>query len=239
MYLLRMVEALAALLGHARFHALVAAYVTAHPSRSYTLNRLGDALPDDLAARARHPREHALADLARLEHAIGTAFDAAPAERLDAAALAEASAGGWEALRLQPQPGLRLVRTRTDPGVALDALRAGERVRTPPRRWTHTVVFRVGDDAARAPRAVSPRAVVRPDSLLEGEVSTFSTRENLVCSPFAPRPSRRANVAHFLCGPSGPSWSTPKRRRRRSKRAPPLGTARDRSIVARTLLSPA
>ena len=149
MYLLRMVEALAALLGHARFHALVAAYVTAHPSRSYTLNRLGDALPDDLAARARHPREHALADLARLEHAIGTAFDAAPAERLDAAAVAEASAGGWEALRLQPQPGLRLVRTRTDPGVALDALRAGERVRTPPRRWTHTVVFRVGDDAAR------------------------------------------------------------------------------------------
>ena len=45
----------------------------------------------------------------------------------------------------------------------------------------------------------TPWVVVRPDSLLDGEVSRFSTHENLVSSLFAPRTSRMANVARFLC----------------------------------------
>jgi hypothetical protein len=53
MYLLRMVEALendypalAHFLGQDAFADLVTRYVAAHPSRSYTLNRLGSALPE-------------------------------------------------------------------------------------------------------------------------------------------------------------------------------------------------
>lgn len=41
--------------------------------------------------------------------------------------------------------------------------------------------------------------VVRPDSLLEGEVSEYTVHEGLVNSLFAPGRTRMANVAHFMC----------------------------------------
>jgi hypothetical protein len=41
--------------------------------------------------------------------------------------------------------------------------------------------------------------VVRPDSLLEGEVSEYALHEGLVSSLFAPASTSRANVAHFMC----------------------------------------
>jgi hypothetical protein len=42
-------------------------------------------------------------------------------------------------------------------------------------------------------------AVVRPDSLLEGEVSQYSLHEGLVNSLLAPGSTNMANVAHFMC----------------------------------------
>jgi uncharacterized protein YbjT (DUF2867 family) len=42
-------------------------------------------------------------------------------------------------------------------------------------------------------------AVVRPDSLLEGEVSGYALHEGLVNSLFAPGSTSMANVAHFMC----------------------------------------
>jgi hypothetical protein len=42
-------------------------------------------------------------------------------------------------------------------------------------------------------------AVVRPDSLLDGEVSEYTVHEGLVSSLFAPGQTRMANVAHFMC----------------------------------------
>jgi nucleoside-diphosphate-sugar epimerase len=41
--------------------------------------------------------------------------------------------------------------------------------------------------------------VVRPDSLLEGEVSEYAVHEGLVNSLFAPGRTNMANVAHFMC----------------------------------------
>lgn len=41
--------------------------------------------------------------------------------------------------------------------------------------------------------------VVRPDSLLEGEVSEYALHEGLVNGLFAPGRTRMANVAHFMC----------------------------------------
>ena len=77
MYLLRMVEALEAdypalrhLLGEEPFAELVEDYVQAYPSRSYTLNRLGDHLPQFLLDRQTHPHAGLLHELARLELAI-------------------------------------------------------------------------------------------------------------------------------------------------------------------------
>lgn len=42
-------------------------------------------------------------------------------------------------------------------------------------------------------------AVVRPDSLLPGDVSEYTSHEGLVNSLFAPGSTSRANVAHFMC----------------------------------------
>jgi hypothetical protein len=41
--------------------------------------------------------------------------------------------------------------------------------------------------------------VVRPDSLLEGEVSEYALHEGLVNGLFAPGSTNMANVAHFMC----------------------------------------
>jgi hypothetical protein len=42
-------------------------------------------------------------------------------------------------------------------------------------------------------------AVVRPDTLLEGDVSEYTLHENLVSSLFRPDSTTMANVAHFMC----------------------------------------
>ena len=42
-------------------------------------------------------------------------------------------------------------------------------------------------------------AVIRPDSLLEGEVSEYTLHEGLVNSLFAPGSTNMANVAHVMC----------------------------------------
>jgi hypothetical protein len=40
---------------------------------------------------------------------------------------------------------------------------------------------------------------VRPDSLLEGDVSEYTVHEGLVSSLFSPGATNMANVAHFMC----------------------------------------
>lgn len=83
MYLLRMSEALesdypalARHLGEDAFGHLVSDYVAAHPSQSYTLNRLGDYLPDFLKTWGPARWRPVRSDLARVERAISHVFDA-------------------------------------------------------------------------------------------------------------------------------------------------------------------
>jgi nucleoside-diphosphate-sugar epimerase len=42
-------------------------------------------------------------------------------------------------------------------------------------------------------------AAVRPDTLLEGDISEYTLHEGLVSSLFAPDSTNMANVAHFMC----------------------------------------
>ena len=53
-------------------------------------------------------------------------------------------------------------------------------------------------------------AVVRPDTLLEGDVSEYTVHEGLVSSLFAPGQTSMANVAHFMCElvTSPKTWAT-------------------------------
>ncbi len=69
--------ALRAVVGPRAFEALSIAYLTAHPSRSFSLRNLGSQLPAWLAADPhRAGRRHRLAvDVARIEWAFVEAFD--------------------------------------------------------------------------------------------------------------------------------------------------------------------
>jgi hypothetical protein len=150
MYMLRMVDALAAdypglqhFLGDERFRELVREYVRVHPSRSYTLNRLGDHLPEFVRTQAKLPRAAFCVDLARLELAMTEAFDAEETPPLSGEEIASVPAEAWAAARLRPVASLRLLALRYPAAAWLDTLR-DETHEHPPlrRRDTFVLVYR-------------------------------------------------------------------------------------------------
>jgi hypothetical protein len=99
--------ALRAIVGSIRFEALSIAYLTDHPSRSFSLRNLGSSLVEWLDA---HPeftgRRHALAlDLARIEWAFVESFDLADRTPLTLEQVAALDADS----ELSLQPHLRLM----------------------------------------------------------------------------------------------------------------------------------
>jgi len=133
MYLLRMLEALEAdypalahFLGHERFRDLVHGYVQAFPSRCYTLNRLGDHLPEYLGDAPDVPRRAFCQDLARLELAVTEAFDAPETPPLDEAAIAQVAPDAWDRARLVPVASLRLLALRYPASEYLETVRSDD-----------------------------------------------------------------------------------------------------------------
>ncbi len=115
MYLLRMVEALendfpavAHLLGTKAFRELVTAYVASHPSRSYSLNRLGDRFPEFVRTWRGARRRAFAADLARLEALVTAVFDAPESPAWPAEEIARIPEDAWEGAVLEPIAALRL-----------------------------------------------------------------------------------------------------------------------------------
>lgn len=151
MYLLRMDEALASdypglqhFLGERRFFELVRGYVQAFPSRHYSLNRLGDHLPEYLAG-ASLPRREFCHDLARLELAVTEVFDAEETPPLAEATVAAIPPEAWEKARLQPVAAFRRLALRYPAVGYLDALKMDRPDRPSTRRrdsWV--IVFRRG-----------------------------------------------------------------------------------------------
>jgi hypothetical protein len=116
MYLLRMEEALSIdypslkhILGDDQFMRLVARYVEVYPSRTYTLNRLGDHLPEFVATLDDLPRKEICHDLARLEYALCGVFDAPETPPLTAEAVKAVPQEAWEHARLKPIEAFRLL----------------------------------------------------------------------------------------------------------------------------------
>jgi Putative DNA-binding domain len=99
--------ALRAVIGSRAFEALSIAYLTAHPSRSFSLRNLGSKMVEWLAENPRFAgRRHRLAlDVARIEWAFIEAFDLAEREPLTLDQIATLDA----ASRLALQPHLRLI----------------------------------------------------------------------------------------------------------------------------------
>jgi hypothetical protein len=115
MYLLRMVEAMegdypavAHALGAPAFANLVARYVAAHPSRSYTFNRLGARFPDFLRESGGVRRRAFLSDLARLELFVTEVFDAPRSEPWPAETIGRVPEAAWPTARLKPIAAFRL-----------------------------------------------------------------------------------------------------------------------------------
>ena len=116
MYLLRMEEALAIdypvlkhFLGAEEFTRLVAQYVDVFPSRSYTLNRLGDHLPEFVRTLTTLPKKEFCADLARLEYALTQVFDAVETPPLTGEVVKAVPQEAWERARLKPIEAFRLL----------------------------------------------------------------------------------------------------------------------------------
>ncbi len=119
MYPLRMTEALqsdypalAHYLGEDAFRDLVRGYVQSFPSRSYTLNRLGDHLPEYVKAASGVRRPEFCHDLARLELAVSQVFDAPETPPLSDKAIASVSPEAWEHAVLAPVAAFRLLAFR-------------------------------------------------------------------------------------------------------------------------------
>lgn len=138
MYPLRMEEALAVdypglqrFLGEAGFRRLVRGYVASFPSRSYTLNRLGDHLAEYILAAPGLRHRAFCHDLARLELAMTEVFDEAETPPLSAEAIAAVPAERWPEIRLRPIAAFRLLAVR----YPVDAYVGGKTHRHPrPRR---------------------------------------------------------------------------------------------------------
>jgi hypothetical protein len=99
--------ALSAVVGARAFEKLSIAYLTAHPSRSFTLRNLGSHLPEWIAANPQLAgrRQRLAIDVARIEWAFIEAFDNAENTPLTLDQIATLDANS----RLALQPHLRLV----------------------------------------------------------------------------------------------------------------------------------
>jgi len=177
MYLLRMIEALdvdypavAWHLGEHRFQHLVADYVTHYPSRSYTLNRLGDEMPEFIAAQESLPRRAFLHDLARLELAMTQAFDEEESPAMPSDALTSLGDVDVTRLRFQTIAALRLVAFEYDVNAFFTSFRNDEKA-SPRRAKTFLIVHRQDYSVYRTPLTKSAHSFLASlrDGLTVGE----------------------------------------------------------------------
>ncbi|MFV2056688.1 MAG: DUF2063 domain-containing protein [Thiohalomonadales bacterium] len=111
-YYIRLQEAIAhdfpallAVAGEARFAQLAKLYIQDHPSRAPSLRDFAEALPTWLRLKG----ESVLTDIASLEWAVVTAFDAADSESITSAQLAVIPPQQWQSLHLRFHPGLHFL----------------------------------------------------------------------------------------------------------------------------------
>ena len=149
MYLLRMVEALESdypasrhFLGEEAFEQFVVDYVQTFPSRSYTLNRLGDHVPQFFADNPERPHAAFLHDLTRAELAITEVFDAEETPVLTAEQVAKLPQRAWASARLRPIAAFRLLALRHPVTPFFEATKHDRPAPRPRRRASWLAVYR-------------------------------------------------------------------------------------------------
>lgn len=96
-------------LGDDDFQALADEFLGAHPAHEPSIRWFGAELPAFLAQRADLAPHPCLSDLAHMEWALGTAFDAADAPCLAVADLLALPPDDWPGLAFTPHPSVRLL----------------------------------------------------------------------------------------------------------------------------------
>lgn len=138
-------EVLPRVMGDDAFDALANAYINAHPSRHYSLRWFGHALGVFMADHAVLVDHPAMVDLARMEWALRTAFDAAPATLLTPAELAAVPAQDWAQLVFTLHPSVQLLDLQWAVGPVWHALKSGTDEVPPPEALEHhLLVWRQG-----------------------------------------------------------------------------------------------
>src|SRR5208282_2920042 len=97
-------------LGDDDFESLARAYIDAYPSNRPSIRWYGKDLVAWLDADPGRVAHAALIDLARMEWALGTAFDAADGSTVSFEDLASIAAASWPSLRFVAHPSTRLIR---------------------------------------------------------------------------------------------------------------------------------
>jgi hypothetical protein len=149
MYEGRLLEALASdypglldYLGREPFSELMRRYLRRYPSHSYTLNRLGDHVPEFIRKHANVRRAGFVEDLARLELTQTLVFDEQETPALTHEQIAAVPAGRWDAGRLVPVAALRLLSLRYPVHSYLEAMHDAKRLPAIGRKDTWLAVFR-------------------------------------------------------------------------------------------------
>lgn len=128
--------------GDVGFDTLALAYIAAHPSTHPSIRWFGERLPEFIAAHADLVPHAAVVDLARLEWALRSAFDAADALPLRASDLEEIASEAWPNLVFVPMPGVQLLRMQWNIGPAWRALQGSEEPELPePQALDHWVLI--------------------------------------------------------------------------------------------------
>lgn len=126
--------ALAKRLGDTEFERVAAEYARAHPSRHFSIRWHGARLAAFLG-------EGPLADLARMEWALGVAFDAPDASALDAGFLAQVPLHDWASLPLALHPSVSVLPMEWAVEGQWQVLREdGAAAPAAPERYEHTLV---------------------------------------------------------------------------------------------------
>ena len=133
---------LAGYLGPELWEELVSLYIREYPSRSYTLNRLGDFLPLFLNEVEGLPRPRFAAALARYELALTRVFDARETPALTPEEVASVPEAAWSEARLTPIDAFHLETFPYPVHRYAEAVREGSRARVPRRRQTWLAIFR-------------------------------------------------------------------------------------------------
>jgi hypothetical protein len=173
------------------FWDFVLAYTKAHPSRRYTLNRLGDHVPAFIAGRRKLKHRAFLRDLARLELAVTECFDATEASSIKPGDLEGIPADRLGRSVLITSPSLRLVALEWNADAYLDTLRDDNHDHPAPKRVRSFVaVVRRSYSVYRFGVSEAAFAVLRD---LQRAVKV----ETVVARALARRGTRRASPEDF------------------------------------------